>query len=198
MQTVRTAAAITPSVQEWSNGYRGTEGKKGSGECKQLFKNKFVNLTQFCPHPSQRKRQWKQDLETAAEQTVKELCPNWQSDSNHHAIYRSIQATKAKAIHKSPRQDWLSEKACAWLQSLELALQTPQIHVAGEVVHREKAIKIAHHIFLRGSGKFDSFMKYLVDKRRKHDKTINQLIEWHGSYWTIEHVHHVTVISMFE
>ena len=175
------AEAITPFVSDWSNKYCGTEQKRGAREYKQLLKNKFVHLTQFCPNPHERKRRWRHDLETAAEETANELCPNRGSNAEHLAIYRSIQTSLDKAMKTNPRQKWLYEKACAWLQLLAPEDQNSQIKVEGEVFYPRHAIKIAHHIFLRCAGKFESFMKYL-DKRRKHNKTIDQLIEAHGSY----------------
>ena len=140
------------------------------GKWKQVLKNKFVYLTQFS-NQGCRQQFWKIDLEKAAQQTVKETCPQWKVGSNHadRATYDKIQEELAKLSRRNPRQDWLFEKAYCWLKS-----SSPEMRNA--VWYPQQAIQVAHALFV-STGKFVSFKKYLNHKSRRRQSPIDKLLE---------------------
>ena len=128
----------------------------------QLLKKFFLYLTRFgCDDPDKRKKHWREDLATAADQAVLQICPNWATNTRDRAIFNLIE--KAKQRKQSPRQEWLREKAYAWLKWLPPELQQPAWYPG-------HAIQVAHHLFLSGSGKFHVFLKHL--RQRKNLKII--------------------------
>ena len=180
MDTIEaTAKKITPAAREWSFNYYGTKGKKRCPKGVQALKNKFVDLTQFAHDPLRKKSLWKADLQRAADEAINEACPHWQTDKKDRSIYDLIQKTKEKALLNNRRRDWLFEKAGAWLQVLAGEVQSPtinpddQIKYAGEKFPTRQAIDIAYYIFLRGTGKIESFVR---DLERKVDKNIHKFI----------------------
>ena len=106
----------------------------------------------------------------AGRATVAIMCPNWQSDKQQRDMYQKIQKEMQRA--KNPTRDWMCEKAYAWLKWF-----------ADQPSHNTLwwyplAIQVAYELFLGGSGKFESFMKYL--KKRNHSQ-ITKLIQRHES-----------------
>ena len=174
-----TAKKITPAARKWSYNNYGTKGKKRCQTGVQALKNKFVDLTQFAHDPLQQKLLWKTDIQLAADDAINKTCPHWESDKKDRVIYNTIQKTKEKALWYNRRRDWLFEKARAWLQVLAGEVQSPeinpdnQINYAGEEFHPRQAIDIAYYIFLRGTGKIESFVR---DLERKVDKNIHKFI----------------------
>ena len=134
----------------------------------QSLKDNFLQLTRFTSDdPGKRKRQWREDLTAAADQTVLEMCPDWANNPRDRAIFDLIEKTKQRK--KSPRQEWLREKAYAWLKWLPPELQQQDWYPG-------HAIQVAHHLFLSGSGKFDVFLKHL---RQRNNLKIIFLIRSH-------------------
>ena len=124
------------------------------------LKNNFVHLTQLaCDNPCRQKKKWKADLAKAFDKTVKELCPDWESNTKDRGLFDLIQKETEELKKRSPRQNWLQEKAYAWLKSLSPADKK-------STWYPELSIKIAYQIFLRGAGNFRSFVKYL-EKRKQ-------------------------------
>ena len=172
---------IFPFVIAWNEKvhFRCSEGR-GTQVWKQILKNNFVRLTQFTSQNPRQRKLWKEDLVTARDLTVEKICPNWQTkekDSQIHGwIHQTVQKMLAKG--KSPRADWLQEKAYAWLQSLSLKVQKAEgdvVQVGTEEFPSGLAIQIAHHSFQRG-GKFPTFMKYL---QKRTNPKVKQLIKAH-------------------
>ena len=156
---------IQPSVNKWYDGL----GCKNFGRVKkwkQILKKKFVKLTQLsCANPAAQKKLWRTDLKKAGNETIAVLCPDWQNDPEQRAIYEKI--SKEMNSNKSPRRDWLQETACTWLESLPGEFQNSGWYP-------DKAICVAHQIFLRGSTKFPTFLKNI---RKRKSPTILGLIE---------------------
>ena len=115
-------AGILPSVVTWNEEFRFSEGR-GTAVWKQVLKNKFVHLTQFASRNPRQRKQWTKELVTAANLAVEKICPDWQTEEKDRAIRNLIYKTIQTAIKKkkSPRADWLKEKACAWLQYISLS-----------------------------------------------------------------------------
>ena len=154
VQIAEIVPKLLPSVREWVIKYRRYGIRGAKTEWKQILKNKFVLLTLFGPSRQQRKH-WRSDLEKSADQTIAEMCPDWKFDIRDRDTYDKIQ--KEKLRKKSPRQDWLKEKAYSWLKVLK-----PEPHMLTWYPHH--AIQVAHQIFLSRGGKLQSFVNYL-----KHD-----------------------------
>ena len=116
-------------------------------------------LTQFSTSGSRRKC-WREDLEEAAQQTILDFGPDFA---------KWIQLELDKKLKKSPRQDWLQEKAYMWLKSL---------HSDGQKYawYPHHAIEVAHKLFLSDTGKFDTFVKYLSHPARRKQPPMDQLI----------------------
>ena len=151
----------------WNPGLSGS-GVRGTAEWMQSLKDNFLQLTRFTSDdPGKRKRQWREDLTAAADQTVLEMCPDWATNLRDRAIFDLIEKTKQRK--KSPRQEWLREKAYAWLKWLPPELQQQDWYPG-------HAIQVAHHLFLSGSGKFDVFLKHL---RQRNNLKIIFLIRSH-------------------
>ena len=154
-------------VSEWIRNIK----LRGQDIWKQSFKINFVLLTQFSD-PGRRRKLWKEDLNTAATLTAARICPNWQSDFTEKTTYNCIQGLKIKKMNKSPRQDWLQEKAYLWLKSLHLNTPKP-------VWYPHHAIEVAHKVFLSDAGKFPTWMKYLSLPGRRRQEPIDHLINAH-------------------
>ena len=167
------ATVVRQHIVSWT-------GEVKKSEWKQSLKKKFDHITQFARHDShQRKSKWKEDLIEASRQVVEEVCPKWQVEESHRKIHDKIQAEVQKGMETCPRRDWLYEKACAWLQSLASEVKKSKMHVAQQVFDPGYTIKIAYHIFLRGAGNFEPFVKYL-ERRGRNNETIKQLIQAHN------------------
>ena len=164
-QIAEQAIQLRPSVINWIPVSPG-QGK----EWKQRFKNAFVYETQFAV-PGKQQKFWKDDLQAAALKTVKECCPNWKCDCDQKVTYQEIQTLLHNTSTRSPRQEWLFEKACWWLQSL-----LPDKHVSAWYPHQ--AIPVAHELFFSGRGKFNVFVKKL---KKRRELSIKQLIQAYES-----------------
>ena len=159
------------SVTEWILNCNVRTGK----EWKQILRNRFVYLTQFT-NQGGRNQFWQKDLHKAAQQTVTQICPDWQnSNDSDRATHTEIQDRVKKLIEskKSPRQDWLFQTAYFWLKSLDAETQN-------SIWYPQQAIPMAHAIFA-SSGKFRSFMNYMKRDLRRRQPPINQLIEAYES-----------------
>jgi len=119
--------------------------------------------------PYKQKRKWRKDLQQAVNETICEICPNWKTEQADLKLCNKIQ--KETERKRSPRQDWLQEKAYAWLKS------SHKCNMLRDYPRNE--IKIAHEIFLCGAGDIRSFVKYL--KNRKQSPYLKQLINAHES-----------------
>ena len=136
-----------------------------------MLKKKFVKMTQLdCRNPAAQKKLWQMDLKIAGNETIAEVCPNWQTDRVHRIIRDMI--FKEMTRKKSSRPDWLREAAFTWLESLP-----------GEFLHAGwypgQAIRIAHYIFLRGSAKFSAFVNCL--RKRKSPMIFRMLQAWEAT-----------------
>ena len=127
-------------------------------------------LTQFSNKGS-RQQFWKDDLERAAKKTVADWTPKCEANS----VYGKIEKIMKKLRKRSPRKDWLLEKAYCWLKNAE---------IRNAAWYPQQAIRVAHTLFLGKSGKFESFMKYLKNKSRRRQPPIDTLIEAHESIAT--------------
>ena len=160
------ARRLKPSVIEWNKNFSKGPNGRGATEWKQSMKNNFVHLTQLdTNNPAIQKNKWREDLATAAAQTVDKLCQDWETNKAHKGIYESIQREKKRK--GSPRCPWLREKAHAWLQSVP-----PEARE--ESWYPKHAIQVAHQIFLNRSGIkecFKAFVGYL-DKRTAGKETL--------------------------
>lgn len=167
---------------KWNAGFRGSSGTKGTSVWKQILKNHFVQLTQFDSQRSGqekgdlKKGKWKWDLKTAATRTINEICPLWQNNSTHRAIYNLILQEADKEM--SPRKRWLEEKAYAWLKNLPTWSDNSKIQIEQESLHPGHAISVAYYIFLGSPYNFATFVKYL---RTRHNETIEKLISAHDA-----------------
>ena len=157
------ARNILPKVIQWNADFRRSSGR-GTQPWKQTLKNKFVHETQLATNePHKQKKKWKKDLQKAVDETIAETCPNWKTEKADLKLYNKIRKVTER---RSPRQDWLQEKAYAWLKSPH----------GREMLRRYPGyeIQIAHEIFLRGAGELCSFIKYL--RKRKQSTYLKQLI----------------------
>ena len=139
----------------------------GSETWKQFFKKRFVFLTQFSD-PGRRKALWKDDLKSAAWQTVAKKSPKWQLDKTDACMYQCIQQAMNKHMDKSPRQDWLQQKAYLWLKLLHILKCT-------EIWYPHHAIEVAHRLFLSDS-KLQTWKNYLSNPTRKRQEPIGKLL----------------------
>jgi 8-oxo-dGTP pyrophosphatase MutT (NUDIX family) len=154
---------ILPGVIKWNAEFCHSSGR-GTRQWKQKLKNKFVQKTQLdAIEPYRRKKKWRKDMQEAVEETIGEICPNWKINKDEFKLRERILGETKK---RSPRQDWLQEKAYAWLKSSH-GRETLGCYPGNE-------IKIAYSIFLKGSGQFCSFMNFL--RKRKQSKYLKQLI----------------------
>ena len=170
------------NVIMWNAGFRSPERTKGTPEWKQALKNNFIYITQLvAPDPYKEKKKWAKHLERARDLTIEEICPRWQTEAQQCTKCRKICGIVNNAIEKkkNPRAAWLTEQAYRWLQSLEIQKAHSRqlfIQIETHTFPPKQAIQIAHHVFLRGSGKLDSFVKHL---KKKNCPMISQLINAH-------------------
>ena len=184
------ATRIAPDVRTWSYNHYATNVTKSFRV--QPLKNKFIDLTQFEHDPFQHKQKiehkplWKRHMQQAAEHAINTTCPDWKNEKKQFDTYNAIQKAKDTALKNYRRQEWLFEKARAWLQSLARKAETPVVNpgyrilFAGEVLDPTKIIRIAHYIFLRGTGEIEAFVRYLErnEKNKKNGKNnISKLID---------------------
>ena len=167
VQIAEIVPKLLPSVKEWVITYRRYGIRGAKTEWKQILKNKFVLLTLFGDLGSRRKH-WRADLEKAADQTIEETCPGWKVDARDKSTYHKIQNEKLRK--KSPRQDWLKEKAYSWLKVLK-----PKPEMSSWYPHH--AIQVAHQIFLSRGGKLQSFVNYLKHDARSMQPQIREMMK---------------------
>ena len=170
------AQDLWASVVKWNaeftpSGVRGTVRYTW----KKILKNNFVYVTRL-QDPWQQRKDWKADISIAVNKTVAKLCPNRVSDDKERAMCNLI-FNFAKRMKTSPRRDWLSQKAYAWLKWS--TLHPPQ----NAPWYPAFAILVSYELFLSGSGKFESFMKIL--KKNSNQPQIKQLIIAHESMETM-------------
>ena len=138
---------------------------------KQVLQQKFAHATQLgCKNPVKQKRRWKKDLESAGNDAIAEICPDWKTNAEQRAIYNSI--CKEATRKKNPRPDWLRAKACAWLESISADSQN-------SIWYPHGAIRVAHELFLRGSTKFKTLINYL---QKSTNPTFQELVQAHEQY----------------
>ena len=137
-------------------------------EWKQVLKNVFVILNQF---DSQNRQHWTVDIERAAKQATDQCWRKWQHDKVDTNLAK-IAAEVVKLKKKSPKQDWLVEKAYCWLKSLPREI----LKVQDAGWYPQHAIEVAHRLFV-SSGKFVTFMNYLKQPNRRRQDPIDMLIE---------------------
>ena len=168
---------VIKCCKKWNNKFIKGRKRRGAKGWKQSMKNIFVRLTQLdTDNPAEQKKNWREDLATAAAETVDKLC--WDRKTNkwiHQNIYELIQAEKNRK--GSPRPRWLREKAHAWLQYISVNHETRE-----DSWYPKHAIQVAHQIFLNRSGIKDCFKKFVeyLEERTQGEKTaIADLLEKH-------------------
>ena len=194
-EVAKIAQGLLPSAVKWNDKFTPSRARGTSTKWKQLFKNKFVYSARL-KDPWQQRKDWKTDMVIAANETVAKLCPNWTSNDKDRAMYNSIH--DFAKMKTSPKREWLSQKAYAWLKWT--ALQPPQ----NAPWYPALTILVAYELFLSGgSGKLKSFMNIL--NKNKNQPQIKQLIQAHeksmgtmGSCWMIRDPNCLTLLFLCE
>ena len=173
------AKSIRNEVIAWNFAYKSSGVRGSSGEWKQPLKNNFAFFIRF---QNVTAGSWKQHLQEAANRTIEEMCPHWDSDHKQRAMSESIR--KQALTNRCPTSKWLMEKAYAWLKWLSQKPEHPEWY--------PHAIAVAYELFLDGTGvKFSSLLTYLDDKQHTG---IRKMLQAHnsnvGSASTSSTVHH--------
>ena len=162
------ANRLRPRAIEWIKEYRCSGRRRARAEWMEMIKIEFVIST--LANANVEDSPWQVHLGEAVAKTIRETCPNFETDSADKAIHDQIQQQKVKLEKKNPRVNFLTAKAYMWLQSLPPDAQKSSWYP-------QHAIQVAHQIFLGNVGKLPTFVRYLKHGARCQKPMIQQAIE---------------------